>query len=252
MATDPVQELQKIGWTELEARLYVALVASPESLTGYQVAKAARVARANVYPVLERLVRRGAVTEDPESPGSRYRAVPFHLVSQAQLASVSQTLSAIEENLPEVHRNHWLTTARGERALETHARGLVTETKRYLEIGASHNTIRHLQSALQQAQSRGVQQKFLCFDNCPAPGCGVCRNPVPVSPGKFSPKGWLILIKDNDETLIAIGGGSQTDLVLTNMEPVRESLRILFSVVERLGKTADDKGESHLRSQDRH
>ncbi len=232
IAIDPVKELQKLGWTELEAKIYVSLITSPESLTGYQVAKMARVARANVYPVLDRLIRRGAVTEDPESPGPRYQAVSFNLVSQAQLAAVRQSLSAIEENLPEVRKPHRLITAHGESALHTHAAGLVAAARHHLDIGASYNTIQPFAGALQEANNRGVVEKFLCFDNCPAPGCGVCRNPAPVYPGEFSPRGWLMLIKDNDETLIAMGEGNQSELVLTNMEPIRESLRILFSVGE--------------------
>ncbi len=230
---DLVKELQKLGWTELEARIYLTMVASPKSLTGYQVAKHARVARANVYPVLDRLLRRGAVIEDPDPSGNRYQAVPFNLVSQAQLRSVSQTLSAIEENLPPVHRQHRLITARGDNALQTHATKLVVAARHSLDIGASHKTIQPFAGVLNQAHDRGVAEQFLCFDNCPVPGCGVCHNPIPVSPGTFHSRGWLVLIRDNEETLIASGDGEKAELVLTNMEPVREILRILFAVVER-------------------
>ncbi len=230
---DPVQELHKLGWTELEAKIYVSMTSSPQSLTGYQVAKMAGIARANVYPALDKLLRRGAITEDPHPSGPRYRAVAFKLVSQAQLRSVTKSLSQIEQNLPQVSRRHRLITAHGENMLESHAIALVTAAKSNLDIGASHNTIQSLATVLGQAHERGVGERFLCFDNCPVPGCGVCREPLWISAGNFNPRGWLVLTKDNEETLVAMGEGDETELVLTTMEPLRESLRVLFADLQR-------------------
>lgn len=141
IAIDAVTELQKLGWTEQEAKIYVTLIANSESLTGYQVEKLAHIARANVYPMLDRLVRRGAVTQEPQFSGLRYRAVPFRLVSQTELATVTQTLSTIAENLPQVHTQNRLITARGKRILETHVNGLALAAKDRLDFGASYNTV---------------------------------------------------------------------------------------------------------------
>jgi sugar-specific transcriptional regulator TrmB len=230
---DPVQELHKLGWTELEAKVYVSMTSSSQSLTGYQIAKIAGIARANVYPALDKLVLRGAILEEPQPSGSRYQAVPFKLISQAQLRSLSKSLSRIEQNLPQIPRRHRLITAHGQDILESYAINLVMDAKSYLDIGASHNTIQSLAIVLSQAHDRGVAERFVCFDNCPTPGCGVCRKPLGLSLGKFNPKGWLVLTKDNEETLIAMGTGDETELVLTSMEPVRESLRVLFSALQR-------------------
>jgi sugar-specific transcriptional regulator TrmB len=231
---DPVQALQEVGWSELEARVYVALTATDEALTGYQVAKIARSARANVYPVLEKLVRRGALVEEPQDQGPRYRPVPFNDIAHSQLSSMQKTLSAIAAMLPTSARPHTLVTARGDRAVWTHGMALVTATRRSLDIGASHGTVRPFAEPLAQARARGVHERFLCFDRCPAPGCGVCQNPIPVSTGEFNPTGWLVLLRDDAETLIAMGEGDDTELILTNMAPIRETLNMLFRTGETM------------------
>ncbi|PSR20342.1 MAG: TrmB family transcriptional regulator [Sulfobacillus acidophilus] len=225
---DLVQALQEVGWSELEARVYVALAATDEALTGYQVAKIARSARANVYPVLEKLVRRGALVEEPQDQGPRYRPVPFSDIAQSQLSSMKKTLGAIAAMLPTSARPQTLVTARGDKAVWTHGLKLLTSTHRTLDVGASHGTVKPFAEGLAEARERGVRERFLCFDRCPPPGCGVCQHPIPVSTGKFNPTGWLVLLRDNEETLIAMGEGDDSELVLTNMAPIRETLNMLF------------------------
>lgn len=225
---DPVKELQEVGWSELEARVYVALVETGDALTGYQVAKAARVARANVYPVLERLVRRGALLEEPQNPGPRYRALPFSTVSHAQMTTMQKKLTAIEAALPTVRRPKTLVTARGDDAVWVHGMSLVTSVRQRLDVGASLGTVRPFADVLAQARDRGVSERFLCFDHCPSPGCGVCQNPIAASTGEFNPKGWLVFLCDDEDMLITVGSGATAELVLTNMEPIRETLKMLF------------------------
>ncbi len=225
---EPIMELQEVGWSELEARVYVALVEAGDALTGYQIAKAARVARANVYPVLERLVRRGALLEEPLSSGPRYRALPFQTVSEAQLTAMQRKLATIEAALPTVRRPQTLVTARGEDAIWAHGMSLITSARDRLDIGASLGTVGPFAEALLQARERGVSQRFLCFDYCPPPGCGVCQHPTVASAGEFNPKGWLVLVRDDEDMVITVGSGEAAQLVLTNMEPIRETIKMLF------------------------
>jgi hypothetical protein len=46
--------------------------------------------------------------------------------------------------------------------------------------------------------------------------------------GDFNPKGWLVLL-DGEEMLITVGTGDDAELVLTNMAPIRDTLRLLFN-----------------------
>jgi len=227
---DPVQALQEVGWSELEARVYLTLMESEEPLTGYQIAKVARLARANVYTVVERLVRKGAVTEEPLEGVARYRAVSFDVVARGQLATVQKTLDAVRVALPTVKSPSRLSAGRGEGAVRVHGLALIAASQTRIDIGASQGTVQPFGDALGDARQRGVQEHFFCFDNCPAPGCGVCQNPTPVFSGGFNPKGWLVMLGEED-TLVTVGSGNDAELILTNMAPIRETLRLLFKSV---------------------
>ncbi len=227
---DPVQMLQEVGWSALEARVYVSLTEAEGALTGYQTAKVARIARANVYPVIERLIRRGALLEEPGDTGPRYRAVPFTTVSHAQINTLQNKMAQIDASLPVKKMASTFFTGRGQDALWTHGSALIRASQNHIAVGASANTVPPFAPLLKEARDRKISEQFICFDQCPPPGCGVCppRTHVPLL-GSYAPRGWLVLIRDNEEALISVGSGASVELVLTNMEPIRETIRVLFN-----------------------
>src|ERR671930_2473426 len=77
-ATTVTIDLTPFGFTPTESLVYVTLLRLGPS-TGYAVARAARLARANAYSALEGLVTRGAATRTPrlERP-ARYRPADPH------------------------------------------------------------------------------------------------------------------------------------------------------------------------------
>ncbi len=81
IATDAVQRLVQLGFTRMEAEVYVALLRESPA-TGYRIATSIGKATANTYKALRSLAEKGAVLiEDGDS--SRYRAVPAkELLSQ--------------------------------------------------------------------------------------------------------------------------------------------------------------------------
>ena len=95
-------DLVRFGFTPTEAKVYRALLqVSPA--TGYTVAQAAKVARANTYDALEGLAERGAVTRLPGRP-VRYVAVdPDALVSRLR-REFSGDLDSLATALSEIKR----------------------------------------------------------------------------------------------------------------------------------------------------
>lgn len=88
-------DLTPFGFTPTESRVYAALLRLGPS-TGYALAHAARVARANAYGALEGLVGRTAASRLPGRP-ARYRAAdPRALIAQlaAQQGEALDRLSA--------------------------------------------------------------------------------------------------------------------------------------------------------------
>lgn len=71
-----LQGLKQMGFTENEAKVYLALMKHP-GVTGYEVSRFSGVPRAKVYEVLDGLEQRGAVLLEPGEDRTLYRALPY-------------------------------------------------------------------------------------------------------------------------------------------------------------------------------
>src|SRR5881628_1853878 len=90
-------DLTPFGFTATESQIYAALFQLGPS-TGYAVAHAARVARANAYGALEGLVRRTAASRLPGRP-TRFRATdPTALIAQLA-AQQGESLDRLSRSL---------------------------------------------------------------------------------------------------------------------------------------------------------
>jgi sugar-specific transcriptional regulator TrmB len=95
-------DLHRFGFTTTEARVYIALLGITPA-TGYAVAQAAKLARANAYDALETLAARGAVTRLPGRP-SRYAALdPESLVGRLR-RDFSTGLDALARTLGQLRQ----------------------------------------------------------------------------------------------------------------------------------------------------
>jgi sugar-specific transcriptional regulator TrmB len=71
---DVIEQLTTLGFTEYEAKVYLALL-HEHPATGYQVGKLAGVPRSMVYEALGRLEARGAVLKSFDEKATLYRPV---------------------------------------------------------------------------------------------------------------------------------------------------------------------------------
>ena len=70
-----ISDLMSLGFTEYEAKVYMALLGSHPN-TGYKLSKQAGIPRSMVYEALGRLSARGAVLETGDDRATLYRPVP--------------------------------------------------------------------------------------------------------------------------------------------------------------------------------
>ena len=95
-------DLTPFGFTATESRLYGTLL-QLGSASGYAVARAARLARANAYGALDGLVARGGATKAPGRP-ARYRpADPASLIARLA-AEQGEALERLSRALQDVRR----------------------------------------------------------------------------------------------------------------------------------------------------
>jgi sugar-specific transcriptional regulator TrmB len=95
-------DLTPFGFTATESRLYATLL-QLGSATGYAVAQAARLARANAYGALDGLVARGGATKTPGRP-ARYRpADPAALLARLA-ADQGEAIERLSRALQDIRR----------------------------------------------------------------------------------------------------------------------------------------------------
>lgn len=225
-----IDDLQAFGFSAIEAKVYLALIEQNAPLTGYQVAKVASIPRPNVYPALKRLVQRGACLEIPEDGTVRYVSVPFRTLGRSHVQTLSDQVEKLSRLMPQPTSSMVLTRSEGLDALLAHGRSLINGTTASLDVGSSVGLVTLFEFELAQSRERGVSQRYLCFDNCPGQGCGLCVQPLAITLGNFHETGWLAMVSDHRQAFIATGYPDHPQTVLTTMEPIIFSLDMLINL----------------------
>lgn len=222
-----LKELQSLGFSEYEARAYVALLKS-SPLNGYELAKASGLPRANVYSVLQKLEERGAVVRLDEAGGVRYSPVPAQELIDRIRRRYEETLDSVRQGLEELTvpaEREYVWNARGYPIMVEHARALVDGAQEKLLLAVWPPEAEALAASTAAAEKRGVKVTTLCLEGCQQE-CGHCRGHLyryPVVPEQGTR--WLVIVPDGAE-LLTSEIGQKGDEALT----VRTRQRLLVDL----------------------
>jgi hypothetical protein len=260
MTQDAAEHLQALGFTDYEARAYIALLqAGP--LTGYQLARASGIPRPNVYPVIDRLERRGAIARVEGRDAPKYAALPWEDMLGGLSADVEGHLAGARDALQRLEVEPSATYAwnlQGYESILARAEALVGSAQRRVAVGLWSTEARRLAPALAGAAGRGVEFTTLCLEGCPEE-CGGCRGDV----FRYSLAGpgadrWLVVVIDDEQLLLAhilsSGGASgvvtrQESLVAIAAQYLRNTIaaaEIVRSLGGRLMELLDDRARAAL------
>lgn len=176
MGQDAVAALHGLGFSEYEARAYVALVGGGP-LNGYELAKQSKVPRPNVYAVVEKLLDRGAVQRIDLRDGTRYAAVAPQELSKRLRARYSALTDSMGSSLASIASSAErppIVNVHGRRAFLEEALAVVESAQASLLVALWPDEAAVLTAALSQAEARGVQITTLCLAACVSE-CGGCR-----------------------------------------------------------------------------
>ena len=239
MPLNVVDELQRLGWTETEARAYVVLTRAGHPLTGYEVAKRARLTRPNVYAALERLVERGAAVL--MASDGHYQSVPFADVASGWMSSAAARIRRIQHSLPASSASPSTVLGEGDEALSVHVRRLASNARATLDAYLTRPSAEAFQDEWDRAAQRGVELRTVCLSGCRRP-CGACRDsgrrwPEPVT------QDWLMLVRDREEALLAVSCAEHPTLLLTTMSAVPQISDTLCRLLAS-ARTAESEGST--------
>ena len=157
-------EMQKLGFTDYEARVYISLLTSAPA-TAYEVSKNSGIPRSNTYNTIDSLVQRGflqPVSRDPVC----YAAVSYKVLLDRILSStraVCDDLSARFSALERPVNSDVVWTARGEAPVYEKLRSMIADAADNIWIKASEDILRTLAPELKAAAKRGVQMIIVLF-----------------------------------------------------------------------------------------
>jgi len=246
----PIDDLVRLGFSEYEARAYVALVKT-SPLNGYELARAAGIPRANVYSVLERLEERRAVLRLETAGATRYAAVPPKELTDRLRAEFTILTTRVTGQLealgqPVDFADVW--NARGYPALLDQARSAIAAASDSLILAIAPPEAMLLAEELRAATDRGVDVTTLCVAAC-ANECGGCVGRVyryHVLPQEHAR--WFVAVTDNAEAICGeVDAESNASLIRTRHKLIvelacayiRQSIG-LATITADLGERLDD------------
>jgi sugar-specific transcriptional regulator TrmB len=156
-----VERLVATGFTEYEAKVYVALQRCSPA-TGYQLAKESGVPRSTIYEVLGKLLARGAAVTQSYGDMVRYAPVPPDLLLDRMRHEFEDTLDDLADGLkrvvttPGAPGQTWNVT--GRENILSHARQMIERAQKQVAVVVGDDDqLDELLLWLQQAQARKLK-----------------------------------------------------------------------------------------------
>jgi sugar-specific transcriptional regulator TrmB len=200
----PIDKLVQIGFSEYEAKAYVALLRE-SPVTGYQLAKTSGVPRSMIYEVLGKLTARGAAMTLRKEGSTLYAPIPAgEFLAQLQHEQ-DALIGALEQELAGLDAASdldYVWNIEGHENVMAKAREMIGQARERIYLSLLPATYAALQDALQRAIGRGVQVVVYSTGELDLPGGRVIANPVPGEVHERVEGLWLVLVVDAKEVLV--------------------------------------------------
>jgi sugar-specific transcriptional regulator TrmB len=204
MNADPIHELVKIGFSEYEAKAYVALLRK-SPVTGYELSKLSGVPRSMIYEVLGKLTARGAAMTLRTGSATKYAPVSaeefldqLEREQQDLIASLKDDLTTLA-SAPDLE---YVWNIEGHENIMVRAAEMIGQAEKRVYLALLPATFPTLLPALEGAIHRGVQVVIYTPSELDLPGGQVVA--APLSEEALTQVGGLglILVIDGQEVLV--------------------------------------------------
>lgn len=207
--------LHQIGFTEYEAKVYLALLREHPA-TGYQLSKESGVPRSMVYEALKRLHNRGAALETVEGRSTLYRPLPPQVLLDRHQAEHQQLISDLRLGLVELYTataDNRVWTIGSKTAVLAYAAKLIQESQTELYLVLTDADLHALRPDITAACDRGVVIRTLLTGEGSL-GCGQVAYHPPLESELQGITATLLVDADDREVLIA-GSNPRQEITAT-------------------------------------
>jgi len=213
MAKELCEILQSFGFTQYEAKAYIALVGIGPS-TPPNISRISGIPRARIYDTLESLIKKGIVmTEGTTDGATTYASLPVNVFLESVRENWTTDFSFAEKELRAIEKQEAkqslsLTTLRGEDNILAFCRILIRRAKKQITLSIWETMYEKLLPELKQASQNGCRIKGITFEvSEPLPG--LCNHRTNEYMASLRADNWFILSVDSRELLY--GHSSELD-----------------------------------------
>lgn len=196
--------LTRIGFTENEAKVYIALLHESPA-TGYQLSKKSGVPRSMVYEALGRLAARGAVLESIEGRATLHRPLPPDILLKRYEEDLQNMMTGLREGLNKIYQSSdedkvWSIT--GRRATYTYAAQMLREAQKEVYAVMNDEALTTLENEFDSVCQRDIEINAL-LTGAASLKCGRIAHHPPIESEIQELTGTFVIVTDNQRAIIA-------------------------------------------------
>jgi sugar-specific transcriptional regulator TrmB len=205
MNGEPLGKLVEIGFSEYEAKAYVALLRENPA-TGYQLAKLSGVPRSMIYEALGKLVARGAAMTLRKSGSVQYAPVPADEFLDQLMREQQDLVASLKEDLAHltvVPDLDYVWNIEGQENILAKAQEMIDQAHETVYLALIPDIFPELKPGLQEALDRGVRVAIYTIGDLDFPGGQVIVSLMSEEAASRVEGFGLILVIDEEEVLIS-------------------------------------------------
>jgi HTH-type transcriptional regulator, sugar sensing transcriptional regulator len=251
---DLLSDLIAVGFTEYEAKVYLALLRESPA-TGYQLGKSAGIPRSMVYEALGRLHVRGAILKSDDQRTSLYRPLPPDVLLNRYDQEHHQRIENLRASLRALYTSPdedriWSITGRA--SVLPYVSEMIEEAQTEILLVLADSELDALRQEIVDAAERGVSISTLLTGQGDL-DCGrVMRHP-PLESKLQQLSDTLVVVVDSQQTLIANTALDVTATITTNRHLVLIARQFVWMELftQRIYARLGDELLSRLDPEDR-
>ena len=204
MSTNLLERLTKLGFSEYEAKAYIALLRENPT-TGYQLAKGSGVPRSMIYEVMSKLTARGAAMTLRVEGGTKYAPVPPEEFFDQLHREQDVLITSLQEDLSEFSKTadlDYVWNIEGHENIIAKAEEMIGQAEQDVYLALAPSIFPALKDILEDTVARGARVVIYTTEPLDAPGCRIVVAHVSEETLEQAQGLGLMLVVDGEEVLI--------------------------------------------------